>query len=190
MQWYTDRLHRHRGTGRATSFAPAIRKVDARNLYTLLRNPVYQMIFEVCTKLPAGSALDVGMPFLDRDLLEFLMTIPGEVRNHDGVPKGLLRTAMRDVLPPSIMRRRTKADFTDVAQRSLALYAADGAAGLADGPAMREGYLVRETVAEELRQLTSLPVEETQFMFSLSELMGLDLWLQLFCPPADASRRR
>jgi asparagine synthase (glutamine-hydrolysing) len=190
MQWYTGRLHRHRGTGRATSFAPAFRKVDARNLYTLLRNPVYQMLFEVCTKIPAGAGLDVGMPFLDRDLLEFLMTIPGEVRNHGGVPKGLLRTAMGGVLPPSIMRRRTKADFTDVARRSLALYAADGASGLGDGPAVGAGYLVRETVAEELRQLTRLPAEETQFMFSLSELMGLDLWLQLFCPPADALPRR
>jgi hypothetical protein len=106
------------------------------------------------------------------------------------VPKGLLREAMSDVMPPSITRRRTKADFTDIAQRSVALYAADGASGLGDGYAVREGYLVRETVAEELRQLTSRPVEETQFMFSLSELMGLDLWLQLFCPPADASERR
>jgi asparagine synthase (glutamine-hydrolysing) len=190
MQWYTERLHRHRGTGRVTAYTPPFRKVDARNLYTLLRNPVYQMLIEVCTKLPAGAGMDVGMPFLDRDLVDFLLTLPGEVRNAGGVPKGLLREAMADVLPPSITRRRTKADFTDIAQRSMALYAGDGAAGLGDGPAVRQGYLVRETVAEELRKLTSLPVDETDFMFSLSELMGFDLWLQLFCPPADASLRR
>lgn len=189
MRWYSGRLHGHRGTGRRTAFVPAFHRVDARNLYTRLRNPVYQMVIEVCGKLPAGAGMDVGMPFLDRDLLEFLMTVPGEVRNRGGVPKGLLRDAMRDVMPPSITGRRGKADFTDVARRSLALYAADGAEGLGDGRAVREGYLVRETVAEELRRLATPPVEETEFMLSLSELMGLDLWLQLFCPPADTAPR-
>ncbi len=56
--------------------------------------------------------LDVRYPFRDRDLIEFLMAIPGEIVNWHGVPKGLLRHALAGVIPDAIRDRRSKADFT------------------------------------------------------------------------------
>jgi len=181
LHWYAERLQRHRGGGRTTTFDAPFVKTDARSLYGLLRNPVYQTTLEWEVKLAARYGLDLAMPFLDRDLVAFFLRVPGEVRNRAGVPKGLLRDAMANVLPPAITRRRTKADFTDTAERSLALYAADGAAGLGDGTAVAAGYVLRDRVAAELRAVTSgLPEEGTATMFSLSDLMGLELWLQAF----------
>src|SRR6185295_20280263 len=43
--------------------------------------------------------VDVRYPFRDRDLVAFLMAIPGEIVNWQGVPKGLLRQALTGVLP-------------------------------------------------------------------------------------------
>jgi len=56
--------------------------------------------------------VDVRYPFRDRDLVAFLMAIPGEIVNWQGVPKALLRHALAGVVPDGIRRRRSKADFT------------------------------------------------------------------------------
>ena len=56
---------------------------------------------------------DVAFPFLDRDLLAFLMAIPGEVLAWNGAPRGLAREAMRDVIPEAVYSRHGKADFSD-----------------------------------------------------------------------------
>jgi hypothetical protein len=60
----------------------------------------------------AGSfGMDLAHPILDRDLVCLLMSIPGWVLNRGGVPRALLREAMRPVLPEAIAQRRTKAPF-------------------------------------------------------------------------------
>ena len=61
----------------------------------------------------------MAFPYLDCDLLQFLMAIPGEVQSHDGVPRGLMREAMRGVVPDEIVNRRTKGEFTQLANQSI-----------------------------------------------------------------------
>ena len=57
---------------------------------------------------------------LGSDLLGFLMAIPGEVQNQDGVPRALLREAMRGVLPEPVRQRTWKANFTAAVNQGLA----------------------------------------------------------------------
>jgi hypothetical protein len=63
--------------------------------------------------------LDVAFPYLDRDLIQFLMNIPGEIQSHDGVPRGLMRRAMRGVVPDVIVDRRSKGEFTHLINKSI-----------------------------------------------------------------------
>ena len=58
--------------------------------------------------------------FFDRDLLGFLMAIPGEIQNLNGVPRALLRDPMRGVLPKRIRTRTGKADFSYIINRGVA----------------------------------------------------------------------
>jgi asparagine synthase (glutamine-hydrolysing) len=48
-------------------------------------------------------------PFLDRDLVEFLVAIPQDQLLRPGERRWLMRRALRDVLPPKVLARRTKA---------------------------------------------------------------------------------
>ena len=56
---------------------------------------------------------------LDAALLQFLMRIPGDVQSHDGVPRGLMRAAMRGTVPNAIIDRRSKGEFTHLANASI-----------------------------------------------------------------------
>lgn len=52
-------------------------------------------------------------PLLDVDLWEFLLSLPADVKFPRGISKGLVRTAMADRLPPSVLQR-PKVVFDDV----------------------------------------------------------------------------
>jgi asparagine synthase (glutamine-hydrolysing) len=67
---------------------------------------------ETDNKTSAIQALEYVYPFMDTDLIEFLLALPGHVVNWKGVPKGLFREAMKGVLPESIRLRNWKGDFT------------------------------------------------------------------------------
>lgn len=77
-------------------------------------------MIEEWNKLSAAHGLERAYPFMDRDLVAFMMAIPGEVVTWQGTYKGLFREAMRSVLPESIRRRAWKADFTAVANAAAA----------------------------------------------------------------------
>ena len=52
--------------------------------------------------------MELALPFLDRDLVGFLMAVPGEYTSFGGVPRAILREAMRGVIPDTVVERRWK----------------------------------------------------------------------------------
>jgi asparagine synthase (glutamine-hydrolysing) len=114
--------------------------------------------------------VDVRYPFRDRDLVAFLMAIPGDIVNWQGVPKGLLRHALTGVLPDAVRDRRWKADFTEVNRdaaererphhaRLVPRNALSVRAGLVDGERLAQGALVD---------------------WQLADPIGLEFWLRNF----------
>ena len=90
---------------------PAVRRprcatAHARDIYQVMRAKAHRLQFEADGKLAAGYAIESVTPFLDRDVIAFLMSIPGEMQTHHGVPRALLRDAMRGIVPEAILRRR------------------------------------------------------------------------------------
>ncbi|HJZ97365.1 MAG TPA: asparagine synthase-related protein [Candidatus Solibacter sp.] len=53
-------------------------------------------------------------PFAHRPLVEFMMSIPAAEVCRPGEPRRLMRRAFADLLPPRILRRKSKAAFTTV----------------------------------------------------------------------------
>ncbi len=117
--------------------------------------------------------VDVRYPFRDRDLVAFLMAIPGEIVNWQGVPKGLLRHALAGVLPDAIRERRWKADFTELNRRPAGRLPADAFA-------IRAGF-VDGTVLETNDADTS--------DWERPNPLGLELFLRNFFEDAPASSR-
>jgi asparagine synthase (glutamine-hydrolysing) len=85
---------------------PAYATAHAGSIYQTARALSHRLQFEADTKLASSCAVDLVTPFLDRDVIAFLMSIPGDVQTHGGVPRALLRDAMRGIVPEPILRRR------------------------------------------------------------------------------------
>jgi asparagine synthase (glutamine-hydrolysing) len=57
-------------------------------------------------QMSMAASLESRVPFLDHHLVDQVAAIPGHLRMHGGVTKSLLRDAVRDIVPPEIMKRR------------------------------------------------------------------------------------
>lgn len=57
-------------------------------------------------QMSMAASLESRVPFLDHHLVDQVAAIPGHLRLRGGVTKSLLRDAVRDIVPPEIMKRR------------------------------------------------------------------------------------
>jgi asparagine synthase (glutamine-hydrolysing) len=95
---------------RPTPPRPRCRSAHARDLYQTIRGQTHRLQFEADQKLAASFAIECTTPFLDRDLIAYLIAVPGEIQNRGGVPRALLREAMRGTVPDPILSRRWRND--------------------------------------------------------------------------------
>ncbi|MEX3105972.1 asparagine synthase (glutamine-hydrolyzing) [Streptomyces niveiscabiei] len=104
-------------------------------------------------RISMAAALEVRVPFTDHRLVEYVYNVPWAMKNHDGREKSLLRSAMRGVLPESVLdRKKTPYPSTQdkgyeqaVRDRLEAVIAAD------DAPVLRLAS------REEIRRLLDAP---------------------------------
>jgi asparagine synthase (glutamine-hydrolysing) len=167
---------------RLATFERTFHSAHARAVYIEARSKYQAQCMDWSAKVGARHALDIAFPYLDRDLIGFLMAIPGDVHARDGVPRVLLREAMRGVLPDSIRARTWKSDFSLLVNEGLqddaaAIVQAMNAASLG----VRFGYLDAERLAPEVARLTKmLSATDCTSSWDLADTYGLEMWLQVF----------
>lgn len=150
--------------GRLRRDRPAAATAHARSIYHVVRAASHRLQFEADEKLAASVGIESITPFLDRDLIAYLMAIPGEVQNRGGVPRALLREAMRGIVPDAILARRWRAD---------------GIVSRAFVRDHRQHYLSMRVPLEAARALDMIPDARREHADTL-ELLGLECWSRAF----------
>lgn len=160
-----------------------------QSLYAEARSAHHAMCLEWNDKVSAIHGLEITYPFLDRDVVSFLLSIPGDVITRGGVPKALLRESMSGRLPDSIRLRRWKANFLGTINEGLVgdygrivdgLDGCRAAAGL--------GYLDRDALIPSLEDIrTGLRSDNDESAASLLDLLALEGWLRVFFEPGKRS---
>ena len=182
--YFSDRFLRRalRDADRPATIGSGFHSAHARSIYLEARSKYNVMCMEWNNKIGALHGLDFVFPFLDRDLLGFLMAVPGEIQNQGGVPRAMMREAMRGILPEPLRARRWKANFSDVVNRGVAQDARMIIGAL--GPqsiAVRCGYIDAARLQPELdRMIPQLAGSDCYSAWDLADLYALERWLRLF----------
>ncbi len=143
---------------------PTYATAHARNIYQGIRGKAHRLHFEAEGKVASLRGLERVTPFLDRDVIAFLMSIPGDVQTRGGVPRALLRDAMRGIVPDVILRRRWPDEgTTDEALDRLG----------------RQAYLGMQVNLAACRALGFLRDANSVDDRTL-ELIGLEFWSRVF----------
>lgn len=116
-QGYIDRLTRrrlleermdlgpnHEAIWERSEGAPLLTRLMDLNLGTYLLEDLLPKM----DRMTMAHALEVRSPFLDRDLLQFALRLPPQLLLRRGTLKRVLKVAVKDLLPPSMMSQRKK----------------------------------------------------------------------------------
>jgi asparagine synthase (glutamine-hydrolysing) len=71
-----------------------------------LKNYMAHTLLRDTDAMSMAHSLEVRVPLIDHKLVEFVTTIPSHLKLHDGQPKYLLTSALADILPPEVVKRR------------------------------------------------------------------------------------
>lgn len=163
----------------------------ARSLYREVRSQYHQITLEWNAKVAAHYGVEAAFPFLDRDLVEFLMGVPGIVLARGGVPKALLRESLRGTVPDAILRRVSKADFTEDVNRSMS----QDLAALADlltsqALVVQLGYVDADKLKRGLAGAPSALAQSSTSVVSwrIKAVAALELWLRHFIGHPETGR--
>jgi asparagine synthase (glutamine-hydrolysing) len=169
---------------RLATFDRPFHSAHARAVYVEARSKYQVQCMEWNNKVSAAHGLDAAFPFLDRDLIAFLMAIPGEIHARDGVPRVLLREAMRGVMPDCIRARTWKSDFSPFVNMGLRQDAEAILRTLdTDCLSVRLGYLDATRLRPELARLSEgLTRPDCVDSWELADTYGLEMWLRVFWP--------
>ncbi len=84
----------------------SIEEVRQREMFYLNMVWFMQTLLERKDRMSMGASLEVRVPFADHRLVEYAWNIPWEMKNLDGMEKGLLRKAMQHLLPEEVLYRK------------------------------------------------------------------------------------
>ena len=184
--WYSKPFRRRaldRANGQACPQGKFANR-HAEECYHHATSKYHLNVLEKANKMSASYGLEPAYPFMDRDLISFIMAIPGEVVNWQGVPKGLFREAMRGVLPEAIRLRRWKADFTEFVNAGTAheyheIQSYFESSSLAIEFGYVDGDVVKQTL-EKMKPRVHDPYSDAVPTWRVAALVSLELWLQVF----------
>lgn len=99
---------------------------EARFRYPSTREQ-YRILLWVISLVSGGYAgyysklgtVEISYPFLDKTLIEFLLAIPIEQKLRPGETRSLLRRALRDIVPRSVMARTDKKGPDEAIHRAM-----------------------------------------------------------------------
>ncbi len=80
--------------------------IEKRKISYLTLNWWMQTLLDRTDRMSMSSGLEVRVPFCDYRLVQYMWNVPWEMKALDGREKGLLRYAVRNVLPEKIVKRK------------------------------------------------------------------------------------
>ena len=124
-----------------------------------------------------AHSLEARLPFLDQELVEYILALPADAIIEHGWNRRVLREGLKDVLPPVVYRRRKKVGFTTPEFR---WYRRERAVlnGLLRSPSFTgRKYWDGPAVADAFRRACDGDVEESMFFW---RAINAEVWMRIY----------
>ena len=176
------RLGNSTSTHSADSFDRILASEESKDeLLRLLRvdwqTQLSENLLLLTDKMSMACSLECRVPFLDHRLVELAASIPDHIKLPGGRLKGLLKEALRDVLPANIINRRKRGFGAPVGAWFKQELAPLRAELLARESVTRRGFLNPDVVADLCAEHDANRNDYTDLILVL---MNLEIWSRLF----------
>ena len=83
-----------------------------RTLYNSTHMTILPTLLRNYDRYSMASGIEIRMPFMDYRLVTFAFSIDWKSKMNGGYSKSIVRDALRDIMPPSIVNRKSKIGFS------------------------------------------------------------------------------
>jgi asparagine synthase (glutamine-hydrolysing) len=128
-------------------------------------------------KMSMANAIEARVPFLDHELIEYVMRVPPRLKVHGGQTKVLLRKYAARLLPPAVTSRRKMPFYVPLEKHSREPMFQQMVADTLSDEAVRNRGLFRVEAIRKLRK--SLNAGEFVYLKQAFSLMMLELWFRM-----------
>lgn len=149
-----------------------MRQMTFLNFHGYLRS----VVLDRKDRVGMASALEGRVPFLDHRLVEYVHNVPWALKTFDGREKSLLRAAVRDLLPPSVLYRK-KAGYPPTDDPAYDRVLAGRVADLVNDPDAPARELMNLELTRSYVDDPSGPAAAHVNRFSMEILLSLNEWL-------------
>ena len=153
-------------------------------IYQELKLRLPELLLMRVDKLTMATSVEVRVPFLDHQLVEFAMTIPSRMKYQNGETKHILKRALRGVIPDRVIDRPKQGFGAPINEWMLDRLGSFVERSLFDSPLGRRGLFNYEFIRELLAKHRSGRVNYSFFLWSL---LNLSLWYEFWIEGRPAS---
>jgi asparagine synthase (glutamine-hydrolysing) len=89
---------------------PLVRRLNDILYHDTMRGPLQELL-RYADRNAMAHGVETRMPFLSHELVEFLFTLPADLKLRDGWTKWILRESYRSTIPADILYRKGKTGF-------------------------------------------------------------------------------
>ena len=136
-------------------------------------------------RMTRSQALELNIPLIDSDIVEFSFTVPFKYKAHKGVEKYLYRQALKELFPPELYKRKkrgfdvpTKMWIPELKEHVLQI--------LDDGTLEKRGIFNKEYMHKLMQKIENPDAVENQDMWNL---LVLELWFRIYFDGLDPNKK-
>ncbi|ASO19706.1 asparagine synthase (glutamine-hydrolyzing) [Actinoalloteichus hoggarensis] len=131
-------------------------------------------------RLGMAVGLELRVPYCDHRLVDYVFNIPWQMKNADGMEKSVLRAAVADLLPPSVLKRK-KSPFPVTQDPGYGQLLREQFDAVMTDPSSPVRPLLNEQASTELFRARR-PVESTGWgeRRDVEMVLQLDSWLRQY----------
>jgi asparagine synthase (glutamine-hydrolysing) len=146
-------------------------------LYVDMRTFLPDLNLTYSDKLSMAASIEVRVPFLDNDIVDFLSRVPPGQKIRGTTQKYILRRAMRDRLPKGVLKRR-KAGFGLPFRSWLRSELREMVADLLSPAQIRKRGLFAAPMVEQMIQANQSGASD--YTLQIWSLLTLEIWQRTF----------
>lgn len=164
---------------------PAMQSTDDLGGFQLLelRSSLPDELLMYADKLSMAHSLEVRVPYLDREIIEYAQRLPASFKVRWGQRKWLHRRVCEKFLPQEILRRKKRGFAVNVVDQWLKNSLSGGLGEtLLDGESLMFSYLDRAAVGRLLQEHRVGQNDNHKLLFSL---IVFEQWLRVQAPPTS-----
>lgn len=148
-----------------------------------ITHPYNAVVVEMVEAALSARGMEARFPFFDRTLVEFCLTMPGEMKLRHGLTRFAHRVAMQGILPEQVQWRGTKSPIGLAAIQRLSVVHEHMFQPLLDGVMAANDYVNVSRARGLCRRYQRSPTPED--MFELFPILTLAYWLANRYTPFD-----